>query len=400
MSDTDNASMPASSTGTHPSGSELPYAEDEISLLDLLVVLAQNRRLVIGCIVGFTLLGLTYAVGAPEEFTSSAQMVREVEGGSGSVPSGLSSLRGLGINLGGGATGLTAETYPRILTSREVTLAVVRDTFYFADEEQEMRFVDYHAQQGTGVLSTLKKYTIGLPGQILRAFKSEPSRRPIETLDGDRQVYPTEEEEEAMEIISDMVNASVDIESGIMRVSVTDKDPVRAAEITDSFLQHLTERVRTIRTQKARDNLTFINERFEEAKDELQTAEERLAAFNDRNRDIQSARLQTERDRLQRQVRFAADLYSEFQTQRTQAQIELQRSQPVITVLEAPTPPLERSAPKRTLSVLLSMFLGGLVGVGGAFVRTFFSNQEDDEEKKKLQQIKEAFRDPLGRKTA
>ena len=158
--------------------------------------------------------------------------------------------------------------------------------------------------------------------------------------------------------------------------------------------------MRTIRTQKARDNLTFVNERFDEAQAELQAAEERLAAFNDRNRDIQSARLRTERDRLQRQVRFAADLYSEFQTQRTQAEIELQRSQPVITILEAPTPPLKRSAPQRTLIVLLSVILGGLIGVGGAFVRTFFSNQEDDEEKEKLQQIKKAFRDPLGRKTA
>lgn len=374
-----------------------PYAEEEISLLDLLVVLAQNRRFVIGCIVVFTLFGLTYAIIAPEQYTSRAEMVREVESGSASVPGGLSALRGLGINLGGGSTGLTAETYPRILTSREVTLSVVRDTFYFADTEQEMRFVDYHARETGGVISALKKYTIGLPGQILSAFKSEPRQRSVEALDGGGPVYPSEDEEEAMEIIDNMVNASADIESGIMTVSVTDYDPVRAAEITDSFLQHLTERVRTIRTQKARDNLAFINERFEEAKDELEAAEQRLAAFSDRNRDIQSARLRTERDRLQRQVQFASNLYSEFQTQRTQAQIELQRSQPVITILEAPTPPIKRSAPQRTLLVLLSMFLGGLVGIGGAFARTFFTNQSGEEEQEKLQQLKAALRDPLGR---
>ena len=180
MSETGNTSASAPAGNTRPTSSELPYAEDEISLLDLLVVLAQNRRFIIGCITAFTLFGLVYAVTSPEEFTSSAQMVREVEGGSGSVPGGISALRGLGINLGGGSTGLTAETYPRILTSREVTLAVVRDTFYFADEDQEMRFVDYYAQQEGGALSALKKYTIGLPGQILSAFEeraqSAPSR--------------------------------------------------------------------------------------------------------------------------------------------------------------------------------------------------------------------------------
>lgn len=399
MSETVNASSASSTPPSDGSPTEAtsPYAEEEISLLDLLVVLAQNRRFVIGCVVVFTLFGVIYAVVTPEQYTSRAEMVREVEDGSASVPGGFSALRGLGISLGGGSTGLTAETYPRILTSREVTLSVVRDTFYFADAEQEMSFVDYHARETGGVLSALKKYTIGLPGQILSALKSEPRQRPVETLDGDEQVYPTEEEEEAMEIISNMVNSSVDVESGIMTVSVTDYDPVRAAEIADSFLTHLTERVRTIRTQKSRDNLAFINERFEEAEDELEAAEQRLAAFSDRNRDIQSARLRTERDRLQRQVQFASNLYSEFQTQRTQAQIELQKSQPVITILEAPTPPINRSAPQRTLLVLLSAFLGGIVGIGGAFARTFFANQSDEEEQEKLQQVKAALRDPLGR---
>jgi hypothetical protein len=47
--------------------------------------------------------------------------------------------------------------------------------------------------------------------------------------------------------------------------------------------------------------------------------------------------------------------------------------------------------------VLLSIFLGGLVGIGGAFVRTFFAGQSDEEEQEKMQQVKAAFRDPLGR---
>lgn len=401
MPESDNVSSADTSSGqptpdpdsSHQGEGPSPYDEAEISLLDLLVVLARNRRFVIGCIVTFTTIGLLYAVLSPEEYTSNAQMVREVEGGAASVPGGISALRGLGISLGGGSTGLTAEAYPRILTSREVRLAVVRDTFYFADAEQEMRFVDYYANQEDGLLSTIVKYTIGLPGQLLQ---SDARQRPVNVDGEDGPVYPTEAEEQAMKMIDEKVSSSVDVESGVMTISVTDQDPVRAAELTQSFLTHLTDRVRTIRTEKARQTLSFVNERFEDAQAELEAAEQRLAAFNDRNRDIQSARLRTERDRLRRQVQFAADLYSEFQTQRTQAQIDLQRSEPVITMLEAPTPPMEPSAPQRALLVVLSFILGAIVGVGGAFVQAFFAEQSDAEEQEKMQEVKAALRNPLG----
>lgn len=386
-----------SESSTSPaSPSSSPYGEDEISLLDILVVLARNRRFIIGCVVGLTFLGLVYAVIAPEQYTADAQMVREVESSSASVPSGISALQGLGINLGGASTGLTSEAYPRILTSREVRLFVARDTFYFADVEQEMSFVDYHSRDDFDLLSSIKKYTVGLPGQILQAVQSDSRRRPVELQGEDDPVYPTEEEEEAMETVGDMVSSAVDVESGVMTVSVTDSDPVRAAEVADSFLSHLTDRVRTIRTEKARQTLSFIDERFGDAREDLEAAEQRLADFNDSNREIRSARLRTERDRLQRQVRFASDLYSEFQAQRTQAEIELQRSEPVITILEAPSPPMERSAPRRSLIVILSFILGGMLGIGGAFVRTFLNEQGDDEEREKLEEVRHAFRHPLG----
>jgi len=51
---------------------------------------------------------------------------------------------------------------------------------------------------------------------------------------------------------------------------------------------------------------------------------------------------------------------------------------------------MERSAPKRTLIVLLSLILGGFLGIGAAFVSAFFDGTEDDtEEQEKLDEIRE-----------
>ena len=216
--------------------------------------------------------------------------------------------------------------------------------------------------------------------------------RPVGTDSSGRPVYPTEAEEEAIKAVADRVSSSVDQESGLMTINVTAGEPGLAAALADRFLEHLAERVRTIRTDKARQNVAFVAARFEEAQDELRAAEERLAQFTDRNQRINSAQLRTEQERLQRQVRFASDLYSELQTQLTQARLELQRSAPVITVVEEPVPPMERSAPKRTLIVLLSLILGGFLGIGAAFVSTFLEGAEQDSEAgKKLDEIKERF---------
>jgi uncharacterized protein involved in exopolysaccharide biosynthesis len=177
-----------------------------------------------------------------------------------------------------------------------------------------------------------------------------------------------------------------------MSVSVTAGQARLAAGLTESFLQHLTDRVSAIRTEKARRNLAFMEERFTEVEQELRAAEEELATFVDRNSGIQSARLETERERLQRQVSFKSELYQQLQAQVTQARIELQRSEPVITVVEEPVPPLRRSAPRRTLIALLCFILGGIVGLAGAFVKSFFDSTEDDaEEKEKLEEIRTAL---------
>jgi uncharacterized protein involved in exopolysaccharide biosynthesis len=376
--------------GANGAPPQRPYAEDEVSLLDILLVIARHKQLILRTVLVFTVLGVAYALLASEEYTSTAKVVREAQE---DMPSGLSgglaALQGFGINIGGASSGLTPQAYADILSSREVRLAVVRDTFYFADEDTMTTFVDY-VDRPPGLVGTILKYTIGLPGTIMEAVQGD-QRTAVETQSGAR-VYPTEAEEEAIKAIGDRISSSVDQETGLMSVSATAGEASLAAGLTESFLQHLTDRVSAIRTEKARRNLAFMEDRFTEVEQELRAAEEELATFVDRNSGIQSARLETERERLQRQVSFKSELYQQLQAQVTQARIELQRSEPVITVVEEPVPPLRRSAPRRMLVVLLCLILGGILGLAGAFVKSFLDSTEDDaEENEKLEEIKKSL---------
>ena len=372
-----------------------PPREDEVSLLDLLLVLARHTTLIVRTVLVFTLLGVTYALLAPEEFTSEARVVREAQQESGGLPSGIPSgaLSGLGISLGGASSGLTPAAYPDVLQSREVRLAVVRDTFRFPDAERPMTFVDY-VDRPAGPLSTVLEYTLWLPWTLKGALGSaiSGSPAPAGTTDAGEPLIPSEEEDEALRTIGDMISASVDEETGLMTISVTAGGPQLAASLAESFLDHFATRVREVRTEKVRERLEFVEGRFKEAEQELETAEERLAQFLERNQNPTTATLRFRRDRLQRQVSFKEQLYSELQSQLTQTRLDLQRRQPVVTVVEEPVPPMNRSAPKRMLIVLLSLILGGFVGVGGTFVSAFFNNAEEDlEQKKKLREVREAF---------
>jgi uncharacterized protein involved in exopolysaccharide biosynthesis len=297
----------------------------------------------------------------------------------------------LGVNLGGAASGLTPQAFPDVLQSREVRLAVVRDTFRFPDAEQPMTYVDY-VNRSPGPLGTVLDYTLFLPwtlkGMVGSTTPGAPA--PAGTTDAGEPLIPSEEEDEALKSIAGKVSASVAEETGLMTISVTAGGSKLAASLTESFLDHFTTRVRTIRTEKVRERLQFVEGRFEEAEQELEAAEDQLAQFLERNQNPTTASLQFRRDRLQRQVSFKEQLYSELQSQLTQTRLDLQQRQPVVTVVEEPVPPMNRSAPKRTLIVVLSFILGGFLGMGGAFVKSFFENAEENTEgQEKIDKIRE-----------
>jgi uncharacterized protein involved in exopolysaccharide biosynthesis len=371
-----------------------PPREDEVSLLDILLVLARHKTFIVRTVLVFTLLGVTYALLAPEEFTSEARVVREAQSeGGGSLPGGISpgALSGFGISLGGSASGLTPAAYPDVLQSREVRLAVVRDTFRFPDAERPMTYVDY-VNRPAGPLSTVLNYTLWLPwtlkSMLGRAISSSPA--PAGTTEAGKPMIPSEEENEALESISNKISASVDEETGLMTISVTAGGPQLASDLAKSFLDRFTTRVREIRTEKVRERLVFVEDRFQEAEKELAAAEDRLAQFLERNQNPTTATLQFRRDRLQRQVSFKEQLYSELQSQLTQTRLDLQRRQPVVTVVEEPVPPMNRSSPRRTQIVLISLIVGGFLGAGGAFVRRFIENmRKDGDEKEKIDEIQE-----------
>ncbi len=271
----------------------VPYGETEegYSFIDILLVLTRRRK-VIGWTVGLSLIaGLTLAIFSPTKYTATAKVIRESTGQETGGLSGLAALRGFGINIGGISSGLTEESYPEILRSRELLLAVVNSPFYFNDLDTSMSLVAYqtrHPGLPKILIKSLRAVTIDLPGNILRLVQGVDSVDEIPEEVSEIATL-TKDEYGSIESLRALFTTNISRSSGMMTISTTTRDPFLSAQIIVTLIDNLRLRVQDLYTEKARENLEFIQARFNEVRVDLEEAEGDLARFLDANQNPQTA---------------------------------------------------------------------------------------------------------------
>jgi uncharacterized protein involved in exopolysaccharide biosynthesis len=394
MSDTEDA----------PKNGQTPEPEESVDLLDLALVLVEERWLIAKIVLASALLGAVLAIAPSAEYRSEAQLAPEGQQTNGN--GGLSSIRQLGLDLGG-AGGLGSASYPTVLKGRSVRLRTVRDTMQIARLDTSYVLADYLTRPRGFVersIDFVARYTIGLPRRLLKAFEEDVDARGGASGEaggagegtpskGGAPAYPTRDEERAIRRLESMMQVSRSTATGFITVSARTGDPKLSSQIVSRLVHHFEDRVGEIRTEKARENLAFIEGQFEEAERELRRAEERLATFVDRNTGLQTAALRTERDRLQRQVSFKEELYRNLQSQLTEARLSLKRSEPVVTTIEEAVPPLYPSGPNRMIYLLGMIVLGGGGAVALVLGRTFIASrmEKSEEARAKVRELRNAL---------
>ncbi len=354
-----------------------------ISFFAIVLGLVHHRQVVLATIGVVVILGLLKALLSPSLYTATALVVREVESGSSSSPglSSRSNFSRLRVNLGDKTGGVTPETYPDILRSREVLLAVANSPAFIEDLDITMKVIEYYNRPPgpfRSFLLGLKSITIGLPKTVVGMFKKPPGNATV--TENDERILSAVEKDEIARLLADNLSVDVDLMSGVMSISFSTTDPQISAQITQSFINQLKIRVQEIYTDNSEDKLTYFRNRLIEALQELEQAEKILAKFIDSNWDPKTAKMQIERERLRRQVTFKTELYSELQAQLTQVELELKRSQPVITILQAPFPPVLPSSPNRRRIMILSLILGNLAAIVAIVIKIVFERKMANEE--------------------
>jgi uncharacterized protein involved in exopolysaccharide biosynthesis len=147
--------------------------------------------------------------------------------------------------------------------------------------------------------------------------------------------------------------------------------PGPAAQLAQRAQELLQQYIIEFKIKKTKANLDFVQQRYEETSKEYNLAQQRLAAFRDRNRSLSSAVAGTDQEKLISQYNLISGVYTELAKQLEQARIQVKQDTPVFTIIEPVSVPTERSKPNRTMILFIWIFLGGVVGTGIIFGREY-----------------------------
>jgi uncharacterized protein involved in exopolysaccharide biosynthesis len=192
-------------------------AEDEINLLDLLIVLAKHKKMIISVTFVAALIALGISLLLPNIYTGTAKILPPQQSQS-SASALLGQLGGL-AGLAGGAMGIKnpADTYIAMFKSRTIN-EIIAKRFNLQQ--------NYEAKTLTDTLKALEGNSTFTAGK-----------------------------------------------DGVITVEVNDKDPKLAADIANAFIEELAKLMQNFALTDASQKRVFFEQQMKQAKDKLTNAE-------------------------------------------------------------------------------------------------------------------------------
>ena len=208
---------------------QLQPEDDEINLLDYLIVLVKRKRLIAYITLGAMLITAIYSLILPSVYRAETKIMPPQQSGQGSMSQLLGQL--------GGAAGLIGLPSGGSKSSSELYIAMLK-TNNILD-----RMIDRF--------------------DLVKFYKAKSKVGPRRALSG-------------------AVEAKEDKKSGIITIAVMDKDPKRAAQFANAFVEELKALNKGLAVTEASQRRLFYEEQFEDVKKALVTAEEDIKVFQER----------------------------------------------------------------------------------------------------------------------
>jgi hypothetical protein len=323
-------------------------------------ILSKEKKKVILPIVIFGLLGVLVALISPRVYVSKTTMMPETSGAAAKMGniSSLAAMAGFNIDMSGSEE-LSPAVYPQITSSAPYLLELINSTVVPGEGEKEVTLLDWCSDiKNRGIWYILKQYTIGLPGKIFGGKEKTRSAGYGNT------IRLTNREDKIINLIKKNVTLEVDQKYGFLTLSAAFSNAEVAAQVAEKARELLQKYVTQYKIRKASDKMEFIEGRYNEKKSEFIKAQQNLASFRDRNRNVSGAVAATEEDRLRGEFNIAQSVYNELAKQLEQAKIQVKEDTPVFSVIQPATVPNKAERPKRAMIVLMWGLLGVIVGVG------------------------------------
>ena len=290
-------------------------------------------------IIVITLLSISFAIVylffiAQPVYLTTAKLLPTGEDNSLSNIQGLASQFGLALPFQSGSNLSFSDIYPEIVKSRQLTGIVLEKKF------------------------NTRKFG---QNQLLKNILSRQYR--LDKYDVDERF------KRSSEILQDNIKVSKARLTSIVTLEVRGLEPEFAVDLANTIISESDKLQREFKTHQVSDKRSFIEERIKDVKKDLESAQEDLKEFRERNRQVQySPALLLEEERLTTEMDVKKEIFSTLKQQFELVKIEEVEEGATVQILDKPVAPYEKSSPKIFLSIFLSIFIGFGLSVVIAYV--------------------------------
>jgi tyrosine-protein kinase Etk/Wzc len=381
---------------------QLPEAEDEISLLDLLQVVADNLRLLIlgPLAVGLAALGISFAI--PPTFTAKTLFLppQQQQSSASALIQSLGSMGGLaGAAIGGIKN--PADQYIAFMKTASLQDALIER--FKLQERYEQKFrVDTRKQlldntklaSGKDGIITLEvddrdpKFAADLANAYIDELRRLMTRLAVTEAQMRRQFFEGKLKEAKESLtVADQALRSTGINSSTLKSS-----PAAAVEVVAKLRAGIT--AQEIKIANMRGFLTESAPDIKQAMNELSVLREQLARAE---KDDPQSRGDDNYIARFRAYKYSETLYELFAKQYELARVDEAREGAVIQVVDPATPPEKKAKPKKALIAVIATLAAGFLLLLWVFVRQALrSAAQNPDSAAKIQGLRVATRRALG----
>ena len=317
------------------------------------ILKADKKRIAIYCAVAAA-IGLLIAFTTPKKYNSTVVLAPEEsgQGFSGSLSS-LASMVGMNMKLGQTGDALYPEIYPDLVSSTDFILKLFPVKVTTKDGSISC---DYHTYITKHQSIALTDYPLAGVKLLIKSLrKPEPSRQGK----GEKSdiIWLSRDDDELVKGLTKNISCSVDKKTNVITISYTDQDPLVAATMVDSIKNHLQVAITEYRTKKAKNDLQYMQQLYNEARQQYDKARQSYAIYADANQELELQVYKMKEEDLENDMQLKFNTYTAMQTQLQQAKAKVQERTPAFTLLKGASVPIKPTGPKRMIFVIGMVFL-------------------------------------------
>lgn len=329
-----------------------------------------EKVLIIKTIGIAVIIAILIGILSPAQYTSTAVLLPTDDSGSSGL-GGLGALAGMaGLNvgslMGNEVMGIQSALYPQVVESYPFKNKMMHSEFNYLEYSEPISLYNYMLADTIPSFSEkVLMYTLKLPWTIKGLF----------TKDGvvDNNDYGVislrDNEVEVLKELDGFFSVEVDKKSGLVIITADDYEPILVAQKVQKAVDILQEYITAYKTKQAKQSVDFLQEQFVEKERLYKEAQLAFFDYKDKHRYTVMERTSYEYQQLSDRYETNLAVFKSLSSQLEQAKLKLVESTPAFTLLEPVIIPHDKSWPRRSLLIILGVFLGGFIGVSLVYIK-------------------------------